>query len=126
VLQKQAQIGQNDERIRKLAEKAMENTPTPKTNAFQPGDIEEEGSGGGSGSGSKELNAEYRDEQQKAKDIINKVKNYYQRQINAIKDMAAVGTIDEQRQKDMVDGMQQRMNEALSKVRKAIGGVEND
>lgn len=124
VLQKQAQIGQNDERIRKLAEKAMENTPTPKTNAFQPGSVEEEGSG--SGSGTKELNAEYRDEQQKAKDIINKVKNYYQRQINAIKDMAAVGTIDEQRQKDMVDGMQQRMNEALSKVRKAIGGVEND
>lgn len=87
--------------------------------------VKTEGSGSGSGS-TKELNAEYRDEQQKAKDIINKVKNFYQRQINAIKDMAAVGTIDEQRQKDMVDGMQQRMNEALSKVRKAIGGVEND
>ena len=125
VLKKQAQIAQNDQRIQKLAEKVMENTPTPKATEFEPGGGGDEG-GSGSGSGTKELNAEYRDEQQKAKDIINKVKNFYQRQINAIKDMAAVGTIDEQRQKDMVDGMQQRMNEALSKVRKAIGGVEND
>ena len=109
------QIDETAARMEELSKKPIVGQTPVKT---------EEGSG--SGSGTKELNAEFRDEQQKAKDIINKVKNFYQRQINAIKDMAAVGTIDEQRQKDMVDGMQQRMNEALSKVRKAIGGVEND
>lgn len=74
----------------------------------------------------KALRAEMKDEQQQAKAIIDNVKNYYQRQLNAITEMANLGTIDKTTQEQMTDGMTQRMNTALANVRKAIGGTEND
>jgi len=72
------------------------------------------------------MRKDLRDEREKAKAIIDNVKNYYQRQINAVTDMANLGTIDEQTQKQMTDGLTERMNTALANVRKAIGGTKND
>ena len=74
----------------------------------------------------KALREEMKEEQTQAKAIIDNVKNYYQRQLNAITEMANVGTIDKTTQQQMTDGMTQRMNEALANVRKAIGGTKND
>lgn len=74
----------------------------------------------------KALRAEMRDEQQKAKAIIDNVKNYYERQIAAITEMATNTGMSEEWQTKMVDGMTNRMNQALAEVRKAISGTEND
>lgn len=74
----------------------------------------------------KALRAEMRDEQQKAKAIIDNVKNYYERQIAAITEMATNTGMSEEWQTKMVDGMTNRMNNALAEVRKAISGTEND
>ena len=74
----------------------------------------------------KALRAEMRDEQQKARAIIDNVKNYYERQIAAITEMATNTGMSEEWQTKMVDGMTNRMNQALAEVRKAISGTEND
>ena len=74
----------------------------------------------------KALREEMKEEQTQAKAIIDNVKNYYQRQLNAITEMANLGTIDKTTQQQMTDGMTQRMNDALANVRKAIGGTENE
>ena len=74
----------------------------------------------------KALRAEMKEEQAQAKAIIDNVKNYYQRQINAITEMANTTGMDPKLQEQMVNGMKERMNEALANVRKAIGGTKND
>ncbi len=81
---------------------------------------------GGDGDNKKGLRTDLKEERDKAKAIIDNVKNYYKRQMNAVTDMANVGTIDEQTQKQMTDGLTERMNLALANVRKAIGGTKND
>lgn len=74
----------------------------------------------------KALRAEMKEEQAQAKAIIDNVKNYYQRQINAITELANTTGMDPKLQEQMVNGMKERMNEALANVRKAIGGTKND
>ncbi len=74
----------------------------------------------------KALREEMREEQGKAKAIIDNVKNYYERQITAITEMATEGGMDPQLQKKLVDGMTIRMNSALANVRQAIAGTENE
>ena len=74
----------------------------------------------------KALRAEMKEEQGKAKAIIDNVKNYYERQITAITEMATEGGMDPQLQKKLVDGMTIRMNSALANVRQAIAGTENE
>lgn len=74
----------------------------------------------------KALRAEMKEEQAQAKAIIDNVKNYYQRQINAIAELANTTGMDPKLQEQMVNGMKERMNEALANVRKAIGGTKND
>lgn len=74
----------------------------------------------------KALREEMREEQGKAKAIIDNVKNYYERQITAITEMATEGGMDPQLQKRLVDGMTIRMNSALANVRQAIAGTENE
>lgn len=123
VLKKQAQIAQNDQRIQKLAEKVMENTPTPKATEFEPGGGGDEGGGG---STNKELNAEMRDEQIKAKALIDNIKNYYQRQINALNELANDTNMSEGDLKGRLDRLQEHMNDALANARKAIGGEKNE
>ena len=123
VLKKQAQIAQNDQRIQKLAEKVMENTPTPKATEFEPGGGGDEGGGG---STNKVLNAEMRDEQIKAKALIDNIKNYYQRQINALNELANDTNMSEGDLKGRLDRLQEHMNDALANARKAIGGEKNE
>lgn len=74
----------------------------------------------------KALRAEMREEQDKAKAIIDNVKNYYERQIAAITEMATRTGMDSELQKKLVDGMTVRMNSALANVRQAIAGTENE
>lgn len=74
----------------------------------------------------KALRAEMKEEQAQAKAIIDNVRNYYQRQINAITEMANTTGMDPKMQEQMVNGMKVRMNDALANVRKAIGGTKND
>ena len=74
----------------------------------------------------KALRAEMKEEQGKAKAIIDNVRNYYERQIAAITEMATSGGMDPQLQKKLVDGMTVRMNTALANVRQAIAGTENE
>lgn len=74
----------------------------------------------------KALRAEMKEEQAQAKAIIDNVRNYYQRQINAITELANTTGMDPKLQEQMVNGMKERMNEALANVRKAIGGTKND
>lgn len=74
----------------------------------------------------KVLRAEMREEQEKAKAIIDNVKNYYERQIAAITEMATSTGMSEEWQKKMTDGMAVRMNAALANVRQALAGTENE
>lgn len=74
----------------------------------------------------KAIRAEMKDEQQKARAIIDNVKNYYERQIMAITDLATKTNMDPELQAKMVDAMEIRMNKALANVRKAISGTENE
>lgn len=74
----------------------------------------------------KQLRSEMKEEQQQAKAIIDNVRNYYQRQINAVTEMATETGMSSELQKQTVAGLQQRMNDALANVRKAIGGTKND
>lgn len=74
----------------------------------------------------KALRAEMKEEQAQAKAIIDNVRNYYQRQINAITEMANTTGMDPKMQEQMVNGMKERMNTALANVRKAIGGTKNE
>ena len=73
----------------------------------------------------KALRAEMKAEQEQAKAVMDNVKNYYERQIAAITDMATKTNMDPELQAKMVDAMKSRMNDALANVRKAIAGVEN-
>lgn len=74
----------------------------------------------------KALRAEMKEEQAKAQAIVDNVKNYYERQIAAITEMATKTGMDSELQKKLVDGMTVRMNNALANVRQAIAGTEND
>ncbi len=74
----------------------------------------------------KALRAEMKEEQAQAKAIIDNVRNYYQRQINAITEMANTTGMDPKLQDQMVNGMKERMNTALANVRKAISGTKNE
>ena len=74
----------------------------------------------------KALRQEMREEQGKAQAIVDNVKNYYERQIAAITEMATKTGMDSELQKKLVDGMTIRMNNALANVRQAIAGTEND
>lgn len=74
----------------------------------------------------KALRAEMKEEQAKAQAIVDNVKNYYERQIAAITEMATKTGMDSELQKKLVDGMTVRMNNALANVRQAISGTEND
>ena len=124
VLEKQAQIAKNDERIKNLAAKVMENTTpttTTPTETFTPGHVGDIGDGGKGGTG-----AEYREEQQKAKAIIDNIKNYYQRQMNALNELANETNMSEGDLKGAMDRLQEHMNNALSNARKAIGGEKNE
>ena len=60
------------------------------------------------------------------KAVIDNVKNYYQRQISAVIQSANLGQRSKQAQENIVSGLESRMRMALSNVRKAIGGVDND
>lgn len=124
VLEKQAQIAKNDERIKNLAAKVMENTTpttTTPTETFTPGPVGDIGDGGNGGA-----SAEYREEQQKAKAIIDNIKNYYQRQMNALNELANETNMSEGDLKGAMDRLQEHMNNALSNARKAIGGEKNE
>jgi len=124
VLEKQAQIAKNDERIRNLAAKVMENTTpttTTPTETFTPGPVGDTDTGGKGGAG-----AEYREEQQKAKAIIDNIKNYYQRQMNALNELANETDMSEGDLKGAMDRLQEHMNDALSNARRAIGGEKNE
>ena len=74
----------------------------------------------------KALRAEMKEEQAKAQAIVDNVKNYYERQIAAITEMATKTGMDSELQKKLVDGMTVRMNNALANVRQAISGTENE
>ena len=74
----------------------------------------------------KALRAEMKEEQAKAQAIVDNVKNYYERQIAAITEMATKTGMDSELQKKLVDGMTIRMNNALANVRQAISGTENE
>ena len=74
----------------------------------------------------KALRAEMKEEQAKAQAIVDNVKNYYERQIAAITEMATKTGMDSELQKKLIDGMTVRMNNALANVRQAIAGTEND
>lgn len=74
----------------------------------------------------KALREEMKEEQTQAKAIIDNVKNYYQRQINAVTEMANETGMSKEMQDQLTEGLQQRMNTALANVRKAIGGTENE
>ncbi len=74
----------------------------------------------------KALRAEMKEEQAKAQAIVDNVKNYYERQIAVITEMATKTGMDSELQKKLVDGMTVRMNNALANVRQAIAGTEND
>lgn len=74
----------------------------------------------------KALRQEMREEQGKAQAIVDNVKNYYERQIAVITEMATKTGMDSELQKKLVDGMTIRMNNALANVRQAIAGTEND
>lgn len=69
----------------------------------------------------RQLRADLKDEEAKAKAIMDNVKNYYERQITAITEMATESGMPEDLQKKMVDAMTLRMNAALAAVRKVIG-----
>lgn len=69
----------------------------------------------------KQLRLDLKDEEAKAKAIMDNVKNYYERQITSIINMATESGMDDDLQKRLVDSMKLRMNTALSKVRSVIG-----
>ena len=74
----------------------------------------------------KALRAEMKEEQAQAKAIIDNVKNYYERQINSVINMATDAEMSKEQQDQIVIGLQERMNTALANVRKAIGGTKNE
>ncbi len=74
----------------------------------------------------KALRAEMNEEKAKAQAIIDNVRNYYERQISAITEMATNTGMSEEWQRNMTDGMTSRMNTALANVRQAIAGTENE
>ena len=96
-------------------------TTSPTTPTFTPG------SGGGDddkkGGGAS---AEYRNEQQKAKALIDNIKNYYQRQMNALNELANETNMSEGDLKTAMDRLQEHMNDSLANARKAIGGEKNE
>ncbi len=107
------QIDETAERMSELGKKPIAGqTPTA-------------GEGGGGGT-TKELNAEMRDEQIKAKALIDNIKNYYQRQINALNELANETNMSEGDLKGRLDRLQEHMNDALANARKAIGGEKNE
>lgn len=97
-------------------------TTSPNMPTFTPG------SGGGDGDDKKGggASAEYRNEQQKAKALIDNIKNYYQRQMNALNELANETNMSEGDLKTAMDRLQEHMNDALANARKAIGGEKNE
>lgn len=118
----------NDERIAKLAQQSAGLSPeSPGSLDNDARDPEaEKRRKAEEAARRKALRAQMKEEQEKAKAIIDNVKNYYERQIAAITEMATRTGMSEEWQKKMTDGMTQRMNSALSEVRKAIAGTENE
>lgn len=95
------------------------------------------GSGGGGGDtpktkaekdaeARKALRDELSQEQDRAKAIIDNVKNFYERQLNAIQKTATEAGLSEAQQAMLLQPMRDRMDLALSQVRLAIAGQENE
>lgn len=74
----------------------------------------------------KALRAEMKEEQTQAKAIIDNIKNYYQRQINAVRTLANETNMSEGDLQGITDRLAEHMNTALANVRKAIGGEKNE
>lgn len=78
----------------------------------------------------REQNREWRDQlkeaEEQAKAIVDQVKNYYERQKTEIIKMGTELQQDPEVQKTFLDANEQRKNDALANVRKAIVGTDND
>ena len=106
------QIDETADRMAELGKKPIVGQTTTETS--------------GSNTTNKVLNAEMRDEQIKAKALIDNIKNYYQRQINALNELANDTNMSEGDLKGRLDRLQEHMNDALANARKAIGGEKNE
>lgn len=92
-----------------------------------PGTFVTPGGGGGGGKGDKkEARADLKAAEQQAKAIIDDIKNYYQRQMNAVNEMANDADITEGDLQGRIDRLKGHLNDALANARKKIGGEKND
>lgn len=126
VLQKQAQIGQNDERIKKLAAAAMENTPIPKATEFKPSGGGGEGGGGGTSKAPEWMVEEKKNAEKAAKAVIGSIEEFYRLQEAAANELAANGSLKGADFEMLISHIQDRKDKMLLEARRAIVGDPNE